>query len=581
MFFYKPKLQFIFYAFVSLIICFSGKTLSKNIYVSPNGNNTNSGFSISSSIQSINLAVKIADSGDTIYLLPGTYKELINFENKNGEPEKSISLIGCLSEGNYPVIDGGAEKPLLDGMNDWLHIENSSWIRISRIKFQNGWTNPVKVFNSSYITFDSCFFTGGKRVINAGGELTHHILIENCYWDQGGNYLWSIVKDSSGVDAWLSMHHKNMAYFNGSLIDFSGTGGSIVIRGNTVINAFNALRWRGVRGFDSNIEIYGNKISRVRDNDFEPEYYTYNLLIYHNLSHNIHRTLSIDNVEGGCIYYFGNIITADSTEWTKTVCTSFGKIYGNERQLDYPLYVFSNSFYGPEAAYKMDDGTAVNFKHYNNAYYFTGGQSFILNKWEPSDEFDYDISNKPWPENIIKFHQEKHGLISIIKYVDPEEGNLRLQKDSPGIDAGRVLKFPELGWTEKFAGGAPDIGAYENGEKIDGPAFRFRIPPDGKINYKEKPRIVKYLIDGYKVILFFSDKIEESSINIKDINLFSGKNKMIINSVSFPNEYEMRIETNLIITHGELSLSFNTFPKGINGENVTYWASAIRIHSIQ
>ncbi len=446
---------------------------------------------------------------------------------------------------------------------------------------KNGWTYPVKLINSSYITFDSCVFFGGKRVINAGGASTHHILVENCYWDQGGNYLWTLVKDSSGVDAWLSMHHKNTAYYNGSLIDFSGTGGSIVIRGNTIINAYNALRWRGEKGYDSNIEIYNNSISQVRDNDFEPEYYTFNLFIYNNVSHNIHRTLSIDNVEGGYIYYFGNVITADNTEWAKTVCTSFGKIYGSERQLDYPLYVFNNSFYGPEAAYKMDDGTAVNFKHFNNAYYFTWNQSFIVNKWEASDEFDYDISNKTWPENIRENNQEQHGIIADIKYTDPEKGNLRLLKDSPGVDAGKVLSFPEFGWTEKYEGLAPDIGAYENGKKIEGPAYRFRIPPHGKINYEEKPRIVKYITEGTKVILFFSDKIEKSSVNIQGINLFDGNNKLIIKSVSLPDEYEMIIETNRIIAANELSISFNVFPKGVNGENVTYWASALRVHNIK
>ena len=200
-----------------------------------------------------------------------------------------------------------------------MMCRNSNWIEIKKIRFKNGWTYPIKIENSSYISFDSCLFWGGKRVISATGISTHHLLVENCFWDQGGEYLWKIEKDSSGVDAWLSMHHLNMGYLNGSLIDFHKTGGSIVIRNNTIINAYNAIRFRGVKGYDSNIEIYDNKISNIRDNDFEPEYYTFNLHIYHNYSHNIHKTLSVDNVEGGNIYYYGNIITSDTDQWTEKI----------------------------------------------------------------------------------------------------------------------------------------------------------------------------------------------------------------------------------------------------------------------
>ena len=110
-----------------------------------------------------------------------------------------------------------------------------------------------------------------------------------------------------------------MGYFNGSLIDFNGTGGSIVIRNNEIIHSYNALRWRGEKGHDTNIEIYDNEISYARDNDFEPEYYTYNLHIYHNFSHNMHRNLSIDNIKGGEIFYYGNVITTDNDPWTQEI----------------------------------------------------------------------------------------------------------------------------------------------------------------------------------------------------------------------------------------------------------------------
>ena len=577
---YKTVLNFFLAVTLIGIIAMPVTAQSKTYFVSPSGDDANSGTTINKPLRSITGAIAQATAGDTVYLLPGTYKEIINVVDKKGMPEKAICIFGYSNKtDDYPVIDGGAVKPLLDGSNDWIYIKNSEWIEVAKIKFKDGWTNPIKVNNSSYISFDSCVFRGGKRVITVEGVSSHHILVENCYWDQGGEYLWRIEKDSVGVEAWLSMHHVNMGYFNGSLIDFSGTGGSIVIRKNKIVNAFNGIRYRGVEGCDSNVEIYDNDISNIRDNDFEPEYYTYNLFIYHNYSHNIHRTLSVDNVEGGNIYYFGNVITLDNDLWTEKICTSFGKVYGKDRLLSFPLYVFNNSFYGAAAAYKMDAGSAVNFKHYNNAYYFTLHDGFVINKWDQTDGFDYDISNKPWSENIVNNNQEIHGKICDIKFTDPGKRDLTLQPGSEGIDAGKIIKLKELDWTQSYIGKAPDVGAYENGKPVDGPAFRFMIPPQGKISYKEKPRLVKNRIYGNKVILYFSDRIDPLSVKNNFVELYKGGEKLSITSVSFSNDnYQMNVEANSIPASGELSVSFKTMPKGINGETATYWASAIKIY---
>jgi hypothetical protein len=197
----------------------------------------------------------------------------------------------------------------------------------------------------------------------------------------------------------------------------------MVIRNNSIVDAYNAIRFRGQKGHDGNIEIYNNTISNVRDNDFEPEYYTYNLHIYHNVSRNIHKTLSIDNVEGGCIYYYGNVVTVDQDPWAAKICNGFWKIYGKERVLDGPFYAFNNSFYGPSIAFTSVGEKIVHMNHQNNAYAFVESGRWELNSWEPSDEFDYDISNRPWPKNITAKNQEIHGKIADIMFtVNTEAG---------------------------------------------------------------------------------------------------------------------------------------------------------------
>jgi hypothetical protein len=548
-------------------------------YVSSSGNDLNSGSKITEPLQTITKAISIASAGDTVFVLPGLYKNLIEIKNKNGVPEKPIVIISYHSNPEkIPVIDGGAVSPGSDLNFDWIHVSNSSWIEIVKMKFQNGWTNPITISNSSFLSFKQCEFLGGKRVINVTGPLAHHILVEECSWDQGGEFLWKLVKDKKGIDAWTSMHHGDMSYFNGSLIDFSGSGGSIVIRKNKIISAFNALRWRGQERFDTNIEIYDNDITRVRDNDFEPEYYTYNLHIYHNHSHNVHRTLSIDNVNGGKVFYYGNIITTENDEWTKKVCTGFWKIYGEERNLALPIYAFNNSFYGVGRALRTEQ-YMIRFNHFNNAYYFTRDTSWLLNKWDESNTFDYDISNTGWPELFTLHEQEKHGKGVDVKYRNAGNGNLRLQKDSPGIDAGTVIHFDEFDWTQKYSGKAPDVGAFEGEELVDGPAFRFILPEGVKTEYNENPRIVKSIVDKNKFLLYFSSEIDPTTVDKGFVHLYLKDQELKITSMSFPRDnYEMELVANKTIKKDEVSISFEKFPKGKNGELATGWASSVKIH---
>ncbi len=392
-----------------LMVSIASSASSGTFFIAPGGNPKNTGLTPAAPFGSINQALELCGPGDTVYLLAGTYTELIRFSEKHGRPENPICLLGySTSADEYPLIDGGAVEPSSDAWNDWIHIQHSSWIEIGRMKFRNGWTFPVKVKQSSYVTFRNCQFWGGKRVIDATGTDTHHILVEDCFWDQGGSELWTSVADKDGVPAWTSMHHGSMAYYNGSLIDFSGTGGSMVIRRNTIVNAFNGIRYRGEKGCDSNVEIYENHVSRMRDNDFEPEYYTYNLHIYHNVSHNIHRTLSDDNVEGGQIYYYGNVVTADTDSWSQLICAGIWKLRDSKRKPTHPLYGFNNSFYAVGIAFQTR-GIVPFLRHYNNAYVFRDDGGWDVNQWDESADFDYDISNAPWPGNRCRQNREDTG----------------------------------------------------------------------------------------------------------------------------------------------------------------------------
>ncbi|MBS1564413.1 MAG: hypothetical protein JST39_08480, partial [Bacteroidetes bacterium] len=238
-----------------VVICLYAGAQGKARFVSPGGEQQGNGLSIDHPLHSITSAIRLSAPGDTVYLIPGIYREMIKIEDVHGLPENPIHICGYPSD-SLPMIDGGAPRPSMDVTWNWIECRNASWITFNGIGFRNGWTDPIRLEASSWISFQNCYFYGGRKVILATGAETHHVLVEYCHWDQGGERLWTIDKDSLGVDAWLSMHHQLMGYYNGSLVDSRASGGSFVIRHNYIQNAYNGIRFTSKKGFDANAEIY-------------------------------------------------------------------------------------------------------------------------------------------------------------------------------------------------------------------------------------------------------------------------------------------------------------------------------------
>lgn len=557
----------------------------RDIFVSNEGSDTNSGLEKDKPKKTVDAALKIAVAGDRVLLLPGVYYGPINIK-KNGEPDKPITLMSASSNPNeYAIIDGQATVPEAGLGNLWLKIKDTSWFVVKNLHFRNGWEDPITISDSSYLTFEGSRFEGGRRVIYPKGPTVHHILVQNNHWDQGGDELWNMSTAPNGGDAWEEMHHGSLAYYNGSLFYPKCSGGSHVIRDNTLINGFNALRWKaeitdgvGAINCDSNIEVYNNKVSNMRDNDFEPESAAFNVHVYHNVSHNIHKTMSVDTMIGGHIYYYGNVVTADSDAWTDSIATGWWKVYNSP--LTYPMVAFNNSFYGNQRPFNAMAGPVEQFKHYNNAYHFTGDRGWVLDAWGPAMEFDNDCSNKAWPQNIVSNNQEQHGILANPDYVDGPNGNLRLKPTSVCRDAGRVINLPEFGWTQKYTGNAPDIGAYEGKKLVEGPAFKFIEPPGG-VTYTEKPRIVRHEIVDSEIRLFFSTDIQQNSLNANDLTVFKNGTPIKVNRISFPGTRELLIRTSGPLGTAKVNLVFTSMPTGINGEKATVWASTIEAQYVK
>ncbi|QDT92565.1 hypothetical protein [Gimesia algae] len=90
------------YLSVVLVLLASSTAVARDIHVDPdNGNDA----STAGPLKSIRQAIRIAEPGDTIHLLPIVYHEYAGFYGKQGTPEKPITLDGhgATLEGSDPI----------------------------------------------------------------------------------------------------------------------------------------------------------------------------------------------------------------------------------------------------------------------------------------------------------------------------------------------------------------------------------------------------------------------------------------------------------------------------------------------
>ena len=343
--------------FLSIILVFLFTTqyvFSKDYYVSPTG--SGSSFTISTPGTVAN-ALTLAAPGDFIRLLPGTYTQIA--VTKSGSPEKPITIISeSGTPANYAQIDMGAvhDAPINSGPKGYegIVIANQSWIVIENIKFRNCWQNIIQLTNSNYITVRGCDFRGAHAAVGSTGINTHHLLMENNFWEQDKR-IWTTW-------SWQDTHADYYGY-NGSFYASNDCNGANVFRNNEIQYVYNAFQMWASNGpnIHANMEIYGNRISHTVDNTFEPEGHAFNQHFYHNVvNQTAHYVFSIiadpgtssgvgNNDDNGPIYIYGNVGYYDFTDvpgggstWEPTMQLVKYFEWMNPAT---PLYFFHNTFY--------------------------------------------------------------------------------------------------------------------------------------------------------------------------------------------------------------------------------------------
>ncbi|MGH6891920.1 MAG: hypothetical protein ACREEP_06660 [Dongiaceae bacterium] len=503
-------------------------------------------------VVSLSEALATAWPGVTIQLLPGIYKQDTPEDGilfpRNGSLDQPITLRGM---GSDTVIDGTAKsgfrvfgieitrpsdevstllRPDFRGGSICFRFDRKQWIVLDNLTLRNCADAAVIARDSQYITLKNSTILAGLYAFFAEGPNTHHLLLERNIWVQDpSEEMWS-------KKHWCEYKYGTLKSQAGALFAGLDIAGDVIIRGNRVQHAFNAVRidvstarradpaWRGK--LSANIEVYDNDFAFIRDNVLEPEFDATNWWFHDNRIRNAHAWFSFDGLYGGRWYVYDNVGWFDDKPsrickasgacelWQKRnpeLCADLhdgGRVFKFRPDGQYapgPLYIFNNSWFLRTSIIK--DGALGRLDHWNNAIDFCRPEDYPDGLCEPgkpffngfswSDKrysFKHDVSNHPdFPVTLqaLGYHVQGTGVPNRKPlFLDGPHGDFTLPEGSPVRGAGCIVRQKSDGSLKCREPGAreqgPDAGAHLDGGSSEPVRF---LHYDGGL-YKEAPRMV-------------------------------------------------------------------------------------------
>lgn len=229
----------------TLILTCTG-LMATNYYVSPSGNNTNSGLSTALPWKTIQYALNQANDGDIIHVMAGTYTGKLTW-NDGGVVGQYITLQNYNDD--EVILDGST----VGNSQALMYIENKNYIKIDGLKFTN--------HNGNY-----------QPVINVYGNCSH-IEITNCtFYNTNCNESYAILCEGYGDDFYIANNNMHDLIGDNAVgVLFVGSGtvtpySNIVITNNTLTNLDPAPSEAiAVNGNVDGFEISGNVLTDINN----------------------------------------------------------------------------------------------------------------------------------------------------------------------------------------------------------------------------------------------------------------------------------------------------------------------------
>ncbi len=510
------------FLFLVLFISSTVTVHASDFYVSPSGNDTNSG-NINLPFQTIQKAIDTATAGDTVYVRDGTYPEKVTI-NKSGTEDNYLTLTAYADEN--PIIDGqdvdysdsenGAAiriyevsyiqvigldlrniqrnipldnsysppKPLFDGPAG-IRVARANHIILKNNKTYNTASSGIHVMDSSYITIDGndvkLASNGGLQECISLDSVTNFEVMNNVV-SQGADTYWG----DEGID-----------------IKMSSSLGKVYH--NTVFDLPQevAIYIDGYSETVDNIQVYNNTVYNTGEGivvGAEQSGTAKNITLHHNIVH---------HVDGD------GILVSDC-------CTTPSGLKENIKIHNNTLYANGTNYGG---------GITIRASNTNGIFVYNNIVS-QNSRWQIRDKGEQaDVDH-----NLINGFQNYDHEIYGTEYIDADPlfvdvGNnyFRLQENSPaidtGIDLGYLLDFDENSIPSNYL---PDLGAFEYQFTTTPPSPSPSLCSQSDIDQDGKVNLVDYSIlsnDFFKSepLNPRSDINRDGSVNIMDFSILSSQ----------------------------------------------------------
>ncbi len=419
---------------------------AKSYYVSDlTGSDANTGLSGSLPFKQLSKAALVAEPGDTVFVMNGTYASTsgpVLTTTKSGTADKYIT---------YKAYPGHTPKIFASG-NVWNAVSiNGSYTVLEGIDLQGD--NASLTYADAYAAFTASvggaaaqakFNTNGISIGGPAAEskLPHHVIIRNCkVHDFPGGGISSIQADYTTIEG-------NTVYNNAWYMMYGGSGISILNPINS--DAPDVAKYKNI--VRSNI-VYGNKTTipwisanpvRLSDGNgiiLDINQYPYNQPTVLDKPYT-GRTLVENNVS------FNNGGSGIHSYRADHVDIINNTAYGNGTIVGYPdIYA----------------GSATDVKIINNIMYArTGGKCNAMPSTGTTVTYNYNI----YYNGTVAVQGANDKVMNpqfVNASIDGAVANFALSAGSPAIDAGTSTLFSarDIKGVARPKGAAVDCGAYE------------------------------------------------------------------------------------------------------------------------
>lgn len=464
---------------MALLLCLSFAAQAETFYVSASaGSDSNPGTS-SRPFKTIQKGVNALSTSDDLIIRGGDYPESVEIDGLNGTAGDFVEIKSA--DGELAIIRP-LQEPVSDTNTSGIEIDDSNYIRISRIKVDGAYRYGFYVTYSDHIQLlNNITYNTGKSGIRMrwarhllvdGNDISRAVqrefqecltfsdienfIIRNNYVHDRPRGPGSSLQPKAGGGVWTGGDEGGVGR-GGEGIDVKDGSRNGVIHNNRVDRIADKLGLY-VDSYDTdsfNIEIYNNLVSNSgcgfalsAENGTSTRGLLSDIKVYNNISYN-----------NKCGFYMGNH-GGDSDRADQTRRLHDIEIYNNT--------IYANGLESGGGGIDIANPNLRRLTVRNNIVFNNkGGQIRLsggLTSLPPESIVENNIvfgnpGNKPAGDNITVDP----------RVMDEDNFDLRLTDSSPAIDAGMAATAPSFDHdgAPRPQGGAVDIGAYEYGSVAD------------------------------------------------------------------------------------------------------------------